>query len=148
MKRNLNLKIFLLLTLIIAFVSNSFSQTSTSPTVSKSETVAFLIEQNKSANDLIEKQNNRLTDLENELIVERENSASIAKSYELAKSEIGFLKQSNEALTRAVAINENTIALLQTDNLKQRERVKKANQAKWKAIAVAAVAVGLKLLIP
>jgi len=128
--------------------SAAFSQTSASKIVTKAETVAFLIEQNKSANDLIEKQNSRINDLENELIVERENSASVSKSYELAKSEITSLKQSNEALARAVSLNEGTIALLQADNQKQRDKVKQANKAKWKAIAAAAGVIVLKVLIP
>lgn len=81
-------------------------------------------------------------------MTERENSASVSKSYELARIEIASLKQSNEALSRAVAINENTIALLQLDNQKQREKVKAANKAKWKAIAVAASVIALKFIIP
>ena len=148
MKRKLILPIFLVLLLTIVSNSNGFSQTSASKTVSKSETVAFLIEQNKAATDLIEKQTARINDLENELIVERENSASVSKSYELSKTEISALKTSNEALSRAVAINEGTIAILQEDNARQRDKAKKANNAKWKAYGIAAVAVALKLLIP
>lgn len=97
---------------------------------------------------MIEKQATRITDLENELIVERENSASISKSYDSAKIEISSLKSSNEALARAVAINEGTIALLQEDNAKQRDKLKKANKDKWKAYAVAAGIIALKFIIP
>lgn len=107
-----------------------------------------MLQQNTAANELIEKQKNRITDLEAEISIERENSASVSKSYESAKSEISSLKSSNEALARAVALNENTITLLQADNAKQRDRVKQANKAKWKAYGVAAVTVALKLLLP
>lgn len=148
MKRKIQLIIFLTLTLIIASNSNVFSQTSDSKIVSKTETVSFLIEQNKNARVLIAEQEKRIADLEAENAVEKENSASIGKSYESAKSEITSLKQSNNALARAVAINESTIAALQTDNAKQREKVKKANADKWKAVAVAAGVVILKFLIP
>ena len=148
MKRKIILLTFLALALITAATCPLYSQTSSSRIVSKSETVAFLIEQNKSANDLIEKQATRITDLENELIVERENSASISKSYDSAKIEISSLKSSNEALARAVAINEGTIALLQEDNAKQRDKLKKANKDKWKAYAVAAGIIALKFIIP
>lgn len=149
------LQISLLLTLIIALHYNAFSQTSDSTTagenetiVGKNETVSFLIEQNENARELIDKQEKRIADLESELAVEKENSASISKSYELAKSGIASLRQSNEALSRAVAINENTIAGLQEDNQKQREKVKAANKAKWKAVAVAASVIALKFIIP
>lgn len=148
MKNKTILQICLLLTLITALNFNGFSQTSDSPTVPKGQTVSFLIEQNENARDLIEKQNTRISDLENELIVEQENSASIGKSYETAKSEISSLKSSNDALARAVSINEQTISILQTDNAKQRDKAKKANQAKWKAIAALAGVIALKFLIP
>lgn len=148
MPRKTILLIFLVPTLLIALTSNGFSQTSDSKIVGKAQTVAFLIEQNKAANDLIEKQAARIADLEAELVAERENSASIEKSYSLARTEIGYLKQSNEALSRAVAVNEQTIELLKADNEKQRAATRKAKKEKWKAYGVAAVAVALKLLIP
>lgn len=94
---------------------------------------------------MIEKQKIRIADLEAEVALEKENSSSIGKSYEAAKSEIISLKQSNEALQRAVALNEQTIALLQTDNAKQKTAAKKANKAKWKARGVAAVLILLEI---
>lgn len=97
---------------------------------------------------MIEKQKVRINDLENEVIASAEISQSIGKSYESAKSEITSLKQSNEALSRAVALNENTIALLQTDIAKQKEKAKKARSDKWKAYAVAAGVIALKFIIP
>lgn len=134
-------------------LSGVYSQTPVSPTapidkkeiVDAPDTVAFLIRQNETARDLIEAQEKRVADLEAELMLEKENSASIAKSYEAAKSEISSLKTSNEALARAVAINENTIAILQTDNAKQRDKAKKAVRDKWKAILVAAGLFALKV---
>ena len=146
--KNSILKIFSVMLLLIALNSSVFSQTRDSNTVGKDETVAFLINQNKAANDIIEKQNARIADLESQITVEQENSASIGKSYESAKTEISSLKSSNEALTRAVTLNENTVALLQQDNAKQRDKAKQANKAKWKAYGVAAVAVAIKFLIP
>ena len=97
---------------------------------------------------MIAAQEARINDLEAEVAAERENSASIGKSYEAAQSEISSLKKSNEALARAVAINEDTIAKLQADNSKQREKAKNAEKTKWKVIAVAAGVIILKLLIP
>ena len=97
---------------------------------------------------MIEKQTARIADLESELASEKENSASVSKSYESAKTEISSLKISNEALARAVRINEGTIALLQEDNAKQRDKAKRATRDKWKAIAVAAGVIALKFLIP
>lgn len=136
------------LLLIIAASFNVYTQTLTSNTVKTDETVSFLLQQNQAANELIEKQKNRIADLENELIVERENSASIGKSYESARIEISALKSSNEALTRAVALNEQTIELLKADNTKQRDKAKQANKAKWKAYAALAGVIALKFLIP
>ncbi len=146
--KNFILKISILLTLIIAANFACFSQTLDSPTVPKGQVVSFLIEQNKNARELIEKQNTRIADLENELIVERENSVSIGKSYELAASEITALKTSNEALARAVAINEQTVSLLQADLALQREKAKRAVRDKWKVILVAAGVVALKFILP
>lgn len=147
MKRTI-LKIMMLVTLIIAPNLYHFSQTSGSPTVSKTQTVAFLIEQNKNARVLISKQENRIKDLESELAEEKENSNSLFKSYESAKSEISSLRESNAALTRAVAINENTIAILQEDNKKQRDKAKNATKKMWQAIAVAAGSIALRFIIP
>lgn len=152
MKSKRILLVFLVPTLIIACASSNYSQKSDSTTagssVGKAETVSFLINQVEAARALIAAQENRIGDLENEVAVEKENAASVSKSYELAQSEIVFLKQSNEALNRAVAVNENTIAILQADNAKQREKAKKAVKDKWKAYAVAVGAIALKLIIP
>lgn len=143
----ITLKILILLTLLIAQVLPVFSQTSVSRTVRKDETVAFLIQQNENAREVIGKQEKRIETLEAELAAEKENSASIGKSYESAKSEIASLKQSNEALSRAVALNEQTIELLKEDNAKQRDKAKKANKEKWKARAVAAAVIALQFLL-
>lgn len=155
MKSKTILPIFLTLILTIAAVLPIYSQTSVSTTanqnetvVGKNETVSFLISQNENARSLIEKQEQRIADLESELAAEKENSASLGKSYEAATSEITSLKTSNAALARAVVINEDTIARLQADNAKQREKAKKATKDKYKAIAVAAGVILLKFLIP
>jgi cell shape-determining protein MreC len=142
------LKNLIILILITALALPVFTQTSPSTIVGKNETVAFLIRQNENAREVIKTQDARIADLENELAAERENSASIGKSYEAAKSEISSLKTSNEALSRAVSINESTIALLSADNAKQKEKAKRANRDKWKAIAVAAGVIALKFIIP
>ena len=141
-------QISIILLLIIATGCAIYSQTPVSPTVvGKGETVSFLIEQNSNARELIAAQNKRIGDLENELVVERENSASFSKSYAAAASEINSLKTSNAALLKAVALNEQTVALLQTDNAKQREKAKKATREKWKAYAVAAATVAATVLL-
>lgn len=145
--KNLILKISLLTILIIAGISPLFSQTSSSKVVSKSETVSFLIEQNKNARDLIEVQNARIKSLEAEVAAEKENSRSITVSYDFAVREIDALKKSNEALSRAVAMNESTIEMLKADNDKQKAKVKKANKEKVKAYIVAGVAIALKIFL-
>jgi chromosome segregation ATPase len=144
-------RIFTTLMLLALLIAPSFavnSQTRASSTVTTDETISFLLTQNENAKSVIAAQENRIKDLESEVAVERENSASVSKSYESAKSEIVSLKQSNEALSRAVSLNEQTIALLQTDNQKQKDKAKRATRDKWKAIAVAAGAIALRFLIP
>lgn len=138
----------MLLALIIAPNFTAYSQQSGSNIVTTDETVSFLLKENREAKNVIAAQENRIKDLESEVSAEKENSASVSKSYDAAKSELVFLRQSNEALRRAVALNEQTVALLQTDNAKQKERAKKATRDKWKAYAVAAGVIALKLLIP
>ena len=148
MKRKTILLICLSAVLTIAANSKIYSQTSDSKIVSKAETVSFLLQQNENDRALISKQENRIADLESELIVERENSASISKSYETAQSEITSLKTSNAALARAVAVNEEVVAKLQTDNAKQRERATRATGDKWKVIIIAAGIIALKFILP
>lgn len=116
--------------------------------VSVDETIAFLLRQNEEAKAVIAKQENSIIDLKSELSVERENSASVSKSYGEAQKQIKFLEDSNAALVRAVAVNESTVALLSQDNAKQKEKARKATSAKYKAYAVAGVVILLKLLIP
>ena len=158
--KNLTSKILLLTLLIIATTCAGFSQepnsrnATASPTpaptetvkVSRGKTVAFLIEQNKNACEVIALQERRITDLEAELAAEKENSASLGKSYESAKNEIASLKESNAALARAVKINEGTIALLQEDNAKQRAKADKANKEKWKARVIAVIAIASRFI--
>lgn len=137
----------MLLVLLTAANLPVYSQTRNSNTVSLDETIAFLLKQNADAKDVIAAGDKRIADLEAELAVEKENSASISKSYDSAVSEISSLKTSNAALARAVAINEDTIAKLQTDNQKQRDKAKRATRDKWKVIAVGAGVIALKLLL-
>lgn len=149
------LLIFLTLTWAIAATSASYSQTSDSRTapaqseavVGPGQTVPFLIRENKNLRQVKEAQENRINDLEAENTVERENSASVSKSYEAAKAENASLKSANESLHQADNLNKQTIALLQTDNLKQKEKAKKATKAKWKAYGVAAVTIALSYLL-
>lgn len=138
----------LLIALVIAPLSVVNSQIKDSNIVSTDETISFLLKQNDNAREVIAAQENRIKDLESEVAAEKENSASIGKSYESAKSEISSLKQSTQALSRAVSLNEQTIALLQADNAKQKDKAKRATRDKWKAIAVAAGAIALRFLIP
>ena len=148
MKRTTLFTILLLLAVLIAPNSTVYSQTRDSSIVTIDETIGFLLNQNQEAKNVIAAQEKRIADLETELEVEKENSASIGKSYESAISEISSLKTSNAALARAVAVNEDTIAKLLADNAKQREKAKKAARAKWKAIAVAAGVIVLKIVLP
>ncbi|HEX8637362.1 MAG TPA: hypothetical protein VF692_04820 [Pyrinomonadaceae bacterium] len=145
MKKSIR-QILAVLLLITALVSPIFTQTQSSNTVGNDQTISFLLTQNENARTVIAAQEIRIKDLESEVAVEKENSASVSKSYESAKSEIVSLKQSNEALSRAVSINEQTISLLQADNTKQKDKAKKANKAKWKAYGVVAVDIALRLI--
>jgi hypothetical protein len=133
-----------------AISSLVFTQTSGSNNakIKTDETISYLLRDSKNARGLIKKQKIRIADLETEGAVERENSASVSKSYEAAKTEIDLLKKSNAAYERAIAANEQTISLLQTGYAKQNEKAKRATKVKWKAYGVAAVAVAIKFLIP
>jgi len=93
-------------------------------------------------------QEKRIDDLESEVSAERENAESIQKSYDSAKSEIDSLRRSNEALSRAVTLNEQTIALVTSDLDKWKDESKKQKKGKYKAYLIAAGAIALKLLIP
>lgn len=137
----------MLIALLIAPSLNAVSQTKSSSTVSIDQTIAFLLKENEDNKNLIVAKERRIADLEALVAVEQENSASVGKSYEAAKSEIANLKSANESLRKAVSLNEQTIALLQSDNSKQKEKAKKATKAKWKAYAVAAGVIALKFLI-
>jgi hypothetical protein len=152
----------MLLGLITVFASNVFSQTNDSNTattaqppaaapspepISVDATISYLLTQNETAREVITRQKQRINDLEAEGSVERENSDSLSKSYTSAKSEIASLKQSNEALARAVAINEDTISKLAADNSKQREKAKKATREKWRAYAIAGGILVLKIFV-
>jgi chromosome segregation ATPase len=148
MKRQKIFITLMLLALLIAPNSSVYTQTRDSSIVTIDETVSFLLSQNEAAKNVIAASEKRIADLEAEIVIEQENSASIGKSYESAKTEIANLRSANESLREAVALNKNTIALLQTDNAKQKEKAKKATKDKWKAIAVAAGVIALKFLIP
>jgi peptidoglycan hydrolase CwlO-like protein len=153
-------KLFLpiLLALIIAPAFHSFTQTpnsNTAPsdkvstdTVPADQTITFLIDQNEKAKALITTQETRIKDLEAEVSAERENGESLTKSYAAAQAEISSLKNANESLHKAVTINEQTIALLQSDRDKWKDKAKKETRAKYKAWAVAAGVIALKFLLP
>lgn len=143
-------KIFLTLTLLLLITAQSFtvfSQTKTSSTVTTDQTIAFLLKDNAEKKEEIAARDRRIADLETQVALEQENSASIGKSYDAAKLEIINLKAANESLRKAVSTNEQTIALLQSDDAKQREKVKKATKAKWKAYGAAAIAIAISYLL-
>lgn len=146
--KNIRRQILILTLLIIAASSTSFSQTQPSQIVGKNETVAFLIAENKNARGVIEAQEKHITDLEAQIAGEQEKSESLEKSYLSAKSEIESLRSSNEALRRAVKLNEQTLALLAEDNSKQKEKARKAEKKKYQAYLIAIGAIALKFLIP
>ncbi|HEX8289822.1 MAG TPA: hypothetical protein VF556_17705 [Pyrinomonadaceae bacterium] len=162
----LRMKTFLIAALVIVSSSPVFTQTvssntaqaSPSPTpeavqtqtetIKTDETISFLLQDNENKRALIFEHQKRITYLETQIALEQENSTSLGKSYDAAQTEISFLKKSNEAYTRAIATNEQTIAMLQSDNVKQREKAKKAVKDKWKAYAAAAVSLAVTFLIP
>lgn len=131
---------FLALTIAPSF--QIYSQTRDSNIVSNDETISLLLDQNREAKNVIEKQEKRIKDLEAEVSLEKENSASIGTSYEKAKSEIESLKSANDALHKAIAINEQTIAIVQSDRDKWKGKAKKESKEKWAAI----IALGIKFL--
>jgi chromosome segregation ATPase len=152
----------MILGLIIVLGSSASSQTPTSntatdpastdivsrDTVSADKTIAFLLDQNDKARSLITVQEKRIQDLEALNSAEKENGESIGKSYSAAQSEIASLKSANEALHKAVSLNEQTISLLQTDRDKWKDTAKKEKKAKWKAYAGIAGMIALKFLLP
>jgi len=95
---------------------------------------------------VINKQPAHITDLEAEGTAEKENSSSLNRSYENAKSEINSLRNANDALTKAVALNEQTIALLQGDLTKERASRKKWQKRTFQAVGTLAAIVFTKIL--
>jgi uncharacterized lipoprotein YajG len=154
--KKLILKLSILLALTIALASSATSQTQTSntapgndpSTVSTDQTVSFLLDQNEKAKALIAAQEKRIADLEAESTAEKENAVSLSKSYLAAQSEIGSLRSANEALHKAVALNEQTISLLTTDRDKWKDEAHKQKKAKYKAYILAGSIIALKFLIP
>jgi len=160
--RKLILTISMALGLTIALASNAYSQTPSSNTagsdiagdITKSDkvpadqTIAFLLDQNDKARELIKAQNDRIAVLETEKAAERENGESLSKSYASAQKEIESLRSANEALHKAVAVNEQTISLLQTDRDKWKGKAKHETRAKYKAYLIAAGMIVLKFLLP
>ena len=124
----------------------SYSQTSGSSIVTTDQTITFLLVENAASRELIKKQAARIADLELEVVAEKENSESTSRSYEAAKSEITSLRTANAALERAVALNEKTIALLQTDLTKERESKKKWRSRTFKIGATLAAILITKIL--
>jgi peptidoglycan hydrolase CwlO-like protein len=163
--KKLILTMLMALGLTIAIASNVSSQTpdsNTAPqptatpatstagstTVPADQTISFLLDQNDKARELITAQEARIKDLEAEVSAERENGASLGKSYKAAQSEIDSLKRANEALHKAVSVNEQTISLLQTDRDKWKDKAKKETRSKYKAYIVAGGLLLLKFLLP
>jgi len=133
---------------MIASVSAGYSQTQSSNTVPADQTVTFLIDQNEKARALIAAQETRIKDLEAEVAAEHENGESLSKSYTAAEAEITALRQANEALHKAVAVNVQTVAMLQTDRDKWKDKSKHERNSKYKAYVVIAGVIALKLLLP
>lgn len=138
----------MLLVILIAASLNVFTQTRSSSIVTTDETISFLLDENAKAREIIAAQEKRITDLEAQTAAEKENSDSIERSYNLAKSEIDSLRRANDALSRAVTLNEQTIALISSDRDKWKTEAKKQKKGKYKAYLIAAGAIALKLLIP
>jgi TolA-binding protein len=120
----------------------------TDTTVPADQTISFLLDQNDKAKSLITAQEKRIQDLEAEFSAEKENGESIGKSYTAAQSEIDSLKAANEALHKAVSVNEQTISLLQNDRDKWKDKAKKGKKAKYKAYIGLAGMIALKFLLP
>lgn len=155
------LKLSILLGLTIAIVSGACGQTPDSTTanseqpavtgkqsVTTDQTVSFLLDQNEKARQLIVAQEKRVKDLEAESAAERENGESVGRSYAAAQAEISALRSANESLHKAVALNEQTIAMIQSDRDRWKDKAKKEKSAKYKAYIVAAGVIALKFIIP
>jgi chromosome segregation ATPase len=136
----------LILTFIggIAFALPSYSQTSNSPNAPNSKskptnqkTIDFLLDQIDGANTVIEANKTNIAALEAEIKLEKENSASLNNSYEAAKREIVALRTANDALQKAVELNNQTITLLKSDNEALKLKNKRLKKDKLRAYAVA-----------
>jgi chromosome segregation ATPase len=144
--------ILIALFLIVIFIApiavncQTSSPEKPSPTVSKEQTVARLISEVKAARELIRVQNEQIAALENQLQTETENSSSINRSYENAKSEINSLRTANDALEKAVALHTETITLLQSDLIKERQSKKKWRVRTFKIGATLAAILITKVL--
>jgi chromosome segregation ATPase len=122
----------------------SYSQTSNSPNAPNSKskptnqkTIDFLLDQIDGANTVIEANKTNIAALEAEIKLEKENSASLNNSYEAAKREIVALRTANDALQKAVELNNQTITLLKSDNEALKLKNKRLKKDKLRAYAVA-----------
>gem|GEM_PF-6422657 len=122
------------------------SPASNSQIVSKEQTVARLVSEVKAARTLVNAQNDQIAALENQVKTETENSTSLNRSYQNAKSEINSLRAANDALTKAIVLNEQTIALLQGDLREERASKKKWRSRTFKVGATLAAIVLTKML--
>lgn len=143
-------KVLPLIFLTLLFSLSGFGQSAQNPsqpqTVSREKTISMLISEVKAARELIKTQDENIIALENQIKSEQENADSLEKSYTAAKSEINSLRTANDALTKAVALNEQTIALLQTDLTKERASKKKWRSRTFKIGATLAAIVLTKVL--
>jgi septal ring factor EnvC (AmiA/AmiB activator) len=98
--------------------------------------LARIVGEVKTSRVLLDARKSQVVALENELAIEKANSASLDKSYKAAEREISFLRDSVTHLEEAIASKEQVIALLTTQRDEARRSAKKAN--KRAAISTAA----------
>jgi chromosome segregation ATPase len=114
--------------------------------VTKEAAISILTNEVAAARALVAANNERINTLDSQIKLETENSSSLSRSYEAAKSEIMSLRAANAALERAIASQEKTIALLQAELSKERKSKKKWQKRALSLAAVAALSLLGKLL--
>jgi septal ring factor EnvC (AmiA/AmiB activator) len=100
--------------------------------------LAQLVGEVKAGRELVEAQRAEIATLEKQLAAEKANSASLATSYQAAEREIEQLRRSVGFLERAITLNEQTIAVLKSDN----ERLKGEARKSRKRAVLATLAAG------
>ncbi len=131
-----------------AQTTNNSTLAASTPAVSESreQVVAQLIAEVKTGRVLVESLRAERDALSAQVEAEKQNSASIQKSYDSAQAEIAAKDKAIGHLERAIALHEKTVALLQDSNAGLKAEVKKHKKRAVLATLVVIGSIALKVL--